>query len=152
MTVQIDIQPDAAFQRWKMPVMLAATRILEQLNLKEGSLTILLTDDRKLREMNQKFAGEDQTTDVLSFPSGEPDPESGETYLGDILIAVPVAEKHAVERGHQLEQELSLLTIHGVLHLLGYDHTQPEDEEQMWALQKKALGSLGIPDIGRDLG
>lgn len=148
MTLQIDVLVDPAFRGWENQVEDACNAILSQLAVRNAGLTIVLTDDEKLRKYNREFAGEDHSTDVLSFPSGEPDPETDLAYLGDILIAVPTAEKQAVQKGHPLSEELSLLTIHGVLHLLGYDHHTADAKSRMWSQQALALQSLGIKDIG----
>ena len=152
MTVQIEVQADPAFLKWKMPVLHAASTVIHQLDIARGMITIVLTHSDELRRMNRDYAGEDHATDVLSFPSGEIDPANGIQYLGDIMIAVPIAQKQAEEKGHQLVEELSLLAIHGTLHLLGYDHAEPEDRIRMWTQQAKALESLGIQDIFEDGG
>ena len=108
-----------------------------------GEVTIVLTDNQQIREFNRRFAGRDVLTDVLSFADGSQDNSTGNTYFGDVIISVPVAKVQAEKAGHSLEVELTLLTVHGVLHLLGYDHTHPEDHEQMWKAQSSILGSLG---------
>jgi probable rRNA maturation factor len=108
-----------------------------------GEVTVVLTDDRQIRELNRRFAGCDALTDVLSFADGSQDPGTGNTYFGDVVISIPVAKVHAEKAGHSLEVELTLLTIHGVLHLLGYNHANPEDHQQMWKAQSSILGSLG---------
>ena len=146
MTTQVNVQAEADFRGWKTCVTRACQKILSQLDLTQGSLTVVLTDDHKVRQMNEEYAGEDHATDVLSFPSGDLDPETGVPYLGDILIAVPIAQKQADEKGHDLGDELSLLAIHGTLHLLGYDHADEESKNRMWSLQTAALQSLGITE------
>ena len=111
------------------------------------SLSILLTGDDRLQQLNRDFAGLDEPTDVLSFPAGEVDEAlSSELagYLGDIAISVEKAARQAENGGHTLTAELQLLTIHGVLHLLGYDHLEPEEKEAMWAVQQGILDSLGV--------
>ena len=108
-----------------------------------GEVTIVLTDNRRIREFNRRFAGRDTLTDVLSFADGSQDTSTGNTYFGDVVICVPVAKAQAEKAGHSLKDELTLLTIHGVLHLLGYDHARPEDLEQMWNAQSSILSSLG---------
>ncbi len=104
--------------------------------------SLVLTGDEKLHELNLQFRGQDKPTDVLSFPSGDAE-ES--LYLGDVIISVPRAQAQAAERGHSLEQELQLLTIHGLLHLLGHDHAAPQEKAQMWAAQARVLQALYIP-------
>ena len=110
-------------------------------------LTFVLTDDAQLKEMNRVYLGIDAPTDVLSFPASESDPETGAHYLGDILISIPYAAKSAEKTGHSLEAEVQLLTIHGVLHLLGHDHAEADEKARMWKAQTEILESLGLGDI-----
>ncbi|RMG96040.1 MAG: rRNA maturation RNase YbeY [Chloroflexi bacterium] len=116
-----------------------------------AALTVLLTDDEAIRELNRSFRDEDKPTDVLSFPAGEPMPGMLELdeppYLGDIVISVPYAARQAEKGGHSLLAELQLLTIHGVLHLLGYDHLEPTEKMEMWAAQTAVLHKLGIANV-----
>lgn len=112
-----------------------------------GDLTVVLSDDAQLRELNCTYLGVDEPTDVLSFPASETDPETGARYLGDILISVPRAEAQARLAGHALEAEVQLLVAHGVLHLLGYDHTEPGEKSKMWTAQAEILESIGLPGI-----
>ncbi len=114
---------------------------------KSGELTVVLTGDAELRELNRKYLGIDAPTDVLSFPSSEIDPESRAAYLGDVLISVARAEEQARAAGHPLAAEVQLLVVHGVLHLLGYDHRRAADKARMWSAQSKALGQLGLSGI-----
>jgi probable rRNA maturation factor len=113
-----------------------------------GDLTILLSDDAQVRELNRQYLGIDAPTDVLSFPAGEADPDTGVTYLGDVIISVPQAVAQARAAGHGLEAEVQLLVVHGVLHLLGHDHAQPEGRGRMWAAQADVLSQLGLRDMG----
>jgi probable rRNA maturation factor len=109
------------------------------------ALTITITSAEKVQELNKQHAGLDYTTDVLSFPvEGEPyATEPGEPpYLGDIVIAYPVAETQAKEANVPVGTELQLLTVHGTLHLLGYDHDTPDRQAEMWALQSAAMDAL----------
>lgn len=134
-----------------------------------ASLTILLTDDDQLQQLNREFRGLDEPTDVLSFPNEDEDWSDDfddedeedededeedddldeweeELYLGDIAISVPYATRQAAVQGHSLLAELRLLTVHGVLHLLGHDHAEPEEEAIMWAAQKEILETLDGDD------
>lgn len=108
-------------------------------------LSIVIDKDDRLQDLNSQFLGIDAPTDVLSFPSGETDPETGESYLGDIIISFPRALAQASEAGHSPEAEVQLLLVHGVLHLLGYDHAESTEKEAMWAAQKTVLTQLGVP-------
>lgn len=113
----------------------------------EGDLSVVLTDDAHLQELNRDFLGVDGPTDVLSFPSDESDPQSGRKYLGDILISVPRAAQQAQAAGHAVEAEVQLLVIHGVLHLLRHDHAEAAEKRRMWAAQAAILQSIGLGDI-----
>jgi probable rRNA maturation factor len=110
-----------------------------------AAMSVVLTSSERVHNLNREYAQNDYATDVLSFPSeGDPyDTEPGEPpYLGDIIIAVPVAEEQASTAGHSLIAEIQLLTIHGTLHLMGYDHDTPENQATMWALQSAAMDAL----------
>jgi probable rRNA maturation factor len=109
-----------------------------------NSLTVMLVDAEFQRSLNRQFRGIDKQTDVLSFTSNEFIPENEEKYLGDIVISLPIAEMQAKENGHPLENELALLTIHGCLHLHGYDHDTSSAKQEMWRLQAQILNTLGI--------
>ncbi len=113
----------------------------------DGDLTIVLTDDAQLQELNRDYLGIDAPTDVLSFPASETDPETDRRYLGDILISVPRADEQARAAGHPLQAEAQLLTVHGALHLLGYDHAEAAEKTRMWKAQAEVLSGLGLPDI-----
>jgi probable rRNA maturation factor len=114
-----------------------------------GQLTVFITDDDRLRELNRVYRGVDAPTDVLAFGgAGDaqafvPSPEAS-PYLGDVVISYPRALEQAAEYGHPVEEELLILVVHGTLHLLGYDHERSEDEGEMWAAQEAALARLGI--------
>ena len=113
----------------------------------DGDLTIVLTDDAQLRELNRDYLGIDAPTDVLSFPASETDPETARRYLGDILISIPRANEQAHAAGHALEAEVQLLTVHGTLHLLGYDHAEADEKARMWKAQAEVLERLGLSGI-----
>jgi probable rRNA maturation factor len=108
------------------------------------ALAILLTGSEQIQQLNRDFLGDDKPTDVLSFPAGEALPGM-DAYLGDIAIAVPVAAAQAAAAGHEMLHELALLTVHGVLHLLGYDHATPAEQQEMWQLQDAILAELELP-------
>ena len=112
-----------------------------------GDLTLVLTDDEQLRALNRDYRGLDAPTDVLSFPASETDPETGSPYLGDILISVPRADEQARAAGHPLVDEAQLLVVHGVLHLLGHDHAEPEEKDRMWKAQAEILQILNLAGI-----
>jgi probable rRNA maturation factor len=113
----------------------------------EADLTLLLTDDEQLRQLNSQYLGIDAPTDVLSFPAGDPDPDTEALYLGDVVISVPRAAEQARAGGHALEAELQLLVVHGVLHLLGHDHAEEAQKERMWQAQAGVLARLGLSGL-----
>lgn len=110
----------------------------------QDDITLVLSNDAQIRSLNRQFRGLDSPTDVLSFNIDELNPQSGRKYLGDVVISLQRAQEQAAAAAHPLDAELALLTVHGILHLCGYDHQQPADQAQMWALQKTILASLGI--------
>lgn len=103
------------------------------------SLTLAFVGDEELRDLNREFRSVHRTTDVLSFSSKTFDPESGIRYLGDVVISVPTAKSQADHAGHELSQELELLVVHGVLHLLGFDHDTRSRKSRMWQIQNEIL-------------
>jgi len=110
-------------------------------------MTIVLTDDTQLHELNRDYLGVDAPTDVLSFPASESDPETGAPYLGDILISIPRAKQQAEAAGHSVEAEVQLLVVHGTLHLLGHDHASAREKARMWKAQAEVMSGLGLSDI-----
>ena len=99
-----------------------------------------------MHEMNKQYRGVDRTTDVLSFALNDADDGfvSEIEVLGDIFVSIPKMLEQATEYGHSAKRELSFLCIHGLLHLLGYDHMKEEDEKVMFALQREVLEDAGI--------
>jgi probable rRNA maturation factor len=93
----------------------------------EPQMTVRVTGDRELRRLNREFLGEDHATDVLSFPSGD----LGSGYLGDLALSWPAVGRQADAFGHPPEVEAALLAVHGLLHLLGWDHATPAEEQEM---------------------
>jgi probable rRNA maturation factor len=126
----------------------AAQQTLEHQAIpKPYSMTILMSDDSQLQSLNRDYLKIDAPTDVLSFPSGETDLETGAKYLGDVIISVPRAEQQAKAASHPLEAEVQLLVVHGVLHLLGFDHAAADEKAHMWKAQGEILKSLGLGHI-----
>jgi probable rRNA maturation factor len=113
----------------------------------QGELSVVITDDDEVHDLNRRFRGVDAPTDVLAFGT-----EDGDTtfvtapdapfLLGDVIISCPRAQEQAAEAGHALAAEIQLLVVHGVLHLLGYDHSQPGEKTSMWARQNDILRTL----------
>jgi probable rRNA maturation factor len=110
------------------------------------SVSVLVTGDAEIRELNQRFAGEDHATDVLSFGAGDSPGEPGEEgELGDIVLSIDHLRAQAAAAGHSLDRETAVLTVHGFLHLLGYDHADPEQEQRMFRRTDEILAT--IPDL-----
>jgi len=110
----------------------------------KSEMSILLGDDALLQRLNQEHLQEEHATDVLSFPGDAINPESGMTYLGDIAISLERARAQAKAGGHGDEDELQLLVVHGVLHLLGHDHAESDEKTRMWAAQDEVLNRLDV--------
>ncbi len=127
----------------------------------EAEVSILFTNDEEIKQINQEYRGIDKPTDVLSFPSIEYEepgdfskleentadyfhPETGELFLGDIVISVDRARQQAQEYGHSLEREVAFLTAHSMFHLFGYDHMEENDRMIMEEKQNKVLDKLKI--------
>ena len=125
-------------------VALSARAALDDQGVSRGQLAIVLADRERMRDLNREYAGQDSPTDVLSFADGSLDPQSGEPYLGDVVICLPVALEQAASAGNSPESELALMAVHGVLHLLGHDHGQPAERAKMWEAQQRVLSGLGL--------
>ncbi|MCZ2404290.1 rRNA maturation RNase YbeY [Paenarthrobacter sp. Z7-10] len=113
----------------------------------QTELSIILADAEAMEKLHIEWMDEPGPTDVLSFPMdelrpGTPERPSPAGLLGDIVICPQVAAEQAATAGHPLAEELLLLTTHGVLHLLGYDHAEPEEQEEMFSLQRDLLSSF----------
>lgn len=120
-----------------------AEQILAALGNEKCELSVAFVGDGVIRALNARYRGKNASTDVLSFTGGEA-LRSGEKLLGDVVISVPRAAKQAREKHHSLERELEILLIHGILHLLGYDHERSRrDERVMQAMERKLLRALG---------
>ena len=105
-------------------------------------VAILLTDDAAVRELNGRFRGQDKATNVLSFPA----PANPEDHLGDVALAYGACAREAREQGKPLAHHLQHLVAHGVLHLLGYDHVNDAEAEEMEGLERVVLAGLGVAD------
>jgi probable rRNA maturation factor len=112
---------------------------------RDGDLTILIDTPERIRTLNREFRNVDRVTDVLTFPAWEGEISlSADGYLGDIMICYERAKEQAEEYGHSLLRELSFLAVHGVLHLLGYDHMTEADERVMREKQTAILDRIGV--------
>lgn len=123
----------------------AQTALASLPGLTDAEVSILLTNDEEVHQLNRQYRGIDRTTDVLSFAQREgefADPE--DLMLGDLVISVDRARSQAKEYGHSVDREISFLTVHGILHLLGWDHQTPEDEARMMEKTESILTGLGL--------
>jgi probable rRNA maturation factor len=126
--------------------------ILERMHLHpETELSIIMADVENMEKLHIEWMDEPGPTDVLSFPMdelrpGTPEQPTPAGLLGDIVLCPAVAQEQAAAAGHSMEEELLLLTTHGVLHLLGYDHADPEEKAEMFGLQRELLSSY----LGRE--
>lgn len=134
---------------------------LKYLNQSSAQLEVSVSfvDEAEIKTLNREYRDVDKVTDVLSFPSidnpsrgvidiaeygGDLNPETWLLNLGDIVVCLPRAKQQAKEYGHSLKREVAFLALHSLLHLLGYDHMNPQDEEQMNAVQNAVLDKLNI--------
>jgi len=113
----------------------------------DAEVTLVITDDEAVAELNRQYRAIDGPTDVLSFPAQEPTPgfvsaPEAAAYLGDIIIALPFTRQQAAGLSRPLADELRLLAVHGTLHLVGYDHAEPDEEAAMWAKQDAILAQV----------
>jgi probable rRNA maturation factor len=129
----------------------AAAEMVGQLyGVENGEVSVTLTNNEYIHTLNKEYRGIDRPTDVLSFAlneSEEPGMVDGPAVnvLGDLIISVERAEEQAADYGHSLRREVAFLTVHGMLHLLGYDHMEDEEREEMEAEQRFVMEKLGIP-------
>ena len=127
----------------------AAEKVGELYGVENGEVSVTLTNNDYIHQLNRKYRQIDRPTDVLSFAlneSEEPDIENGPdiNVLGDIILSVERAEEQAVDYGHSLRREMAFLTVHGMLHLLGYDHMEEADRLEMEKEQRYVMEQLGI--------
>jgi probable rRNA maturation factor len=143
--VTIQIKRNVKLPVDKSILLQAARTTLESTGSAENSaVSIVIGNDDLLHKLNQQYRQVDAPTDVLSFPSGEVDPDTSEIYLGDVVISLPRAREQASAEGHPIVEELQLLVVHGILHLLGYDHEETKDKKRMQITQDKILNQLGV--------
>jgi probable rRNA maturation factor len=115
-----------------------------------AELCIKIVDEATIAQLNEQWMDKEGPTDVLAFPMDELRPglvaeEPEEGVLGDLVLCPAVAERQATEAGHPTKDEVELLTVHGILHLLGYDHAEPEEHREMFGLQDRLLGEWRGP-------
>lgn len=142
-TILVTVEPP--FSRSCRPNRLKAIarRVLQAERLPDAEVGILITDDDTIRGLNRRYASHDEATDVLSFSLQEGEEfasPDGLLQLGEVIISFPTAQRQAELAGRLLEDEIAHLLVHGILHLLGYDHVQPEDEHHMRRREAELLG------------
>ena len=146
--ISIDIDQEYQSKIESLLVEKAAINALRHQSALPGTeLTIVVTTDEHLKKLNQKFLDIDAATDVLSFPANFIDPENETQYLGDIIISYPRAENQAKKGGHAVIEEVQLLVVHGILHLLGHDHAEVAEKNRMWSAQIEILKQLGLENL-----
>lgn len=111
-----------------------------------AELSLLLTSDEEIRDLNKNWRGRDEATNVLSFPLDAPFCEQGTRPIGDVVLAFETVAREAGERGIPVSQHAAHLVVHGVLHLLGYDHENDSQARSMETLEVQVLNALGMPD------
>lgn len=123
----------------------ASEAALQYLN-KDGDISVILVDNEEIHKLNREHRNVDSPTDVLSFPTNEGEMIAAipDGFLGDIIISLERAREQACEYGHSIVRETAFLTVHGTLHLLGYDHMIETEEKEMFALQKEILEGMGV--------
>lgn len=121
-------------------------RVLTREKVTDSVFSIIFVDNEKIHELNKQFRGVDRPTDVISFALEDAEEEFLSTIrvLGDIYISIPKMQEQAKEYGHSEKRELAFLVVHGLLHLLGYDHQTEEEEKVMFQIQEEMLNEEGI--------
>ena len=143
--MQIDISSQAlkAPEGWESFSVDVARAVLEYLHLQEAELSILLCDDGTIHPLNRDYRGKDKPTDVLSFAQREGEfAFIDDNLLGDVIISMDTTIRQATERQHSVETELRVLLVHGILHLLGYDHIEDDEAEVMEAKEREILAVI----------
>jgi len=151
--LNLEVEDSVAGRVDQASILAMLERVLAEDEIEDGAaVTVVLADDTLLHELNLRHREVDAPTDVLSFPADEgeefPTPEGEPRYLGDIVVSVERVGRQAAEAGLAERDELAHVILHGLLHLLGYDHEEPEEEAVMKAREEGVLGP-GI-HAGRD--
>jgi rRNA maturation RNase YbeY len=140
----VDVSAERPFGRLRAPIRRLAVAALGLLDEGACELSIALVGDEEIRRLNASYRGKDATTDVLAFSQREgPDMAASGALLGDVVISIPTAERQAHARRTPLERELAELLVHGILHLLGFDHERSRaDARRMFARQREIVAGL----------
>lgn len=146
--MSIELNNESGIEADEVRILNLATFALDFMNIDPNAeLSIVMANESTMEKLHIEFMDEPGPTDVLSFPMdelrpGTPSSPTPAGLLGDIVLCPSVAAKQAVAAGHETINELLLLTTHGVLHLLGYDHAEPDEEKEMFGLQREILESF----------
>lgn len=144
----VDIVNETTFEVPAETMNALAAHVLDAMKVHpDADLTVVFVDEPAMEKLHIEWMDEPGPTDVMSFPMDELRPGTDDKptdpgLLGDVVICPTVAEKQAVTAGHSTESEIRLLLTHGILHLLGFDHAEPDEEKAMFALQRELLGSF----------
>lgn len=146
----VDVAAEGTLARYASAVAAAAEAALRLLGEDASELSIALVDDEAIRKLNAAWRDKDTPTDVLAFPQREGEGPEVPGLLGDVVISIPTAERQAAERGHTIEHEIRELLVHGILHVLGFDHERSAaDAERMFARQREVLAAIEAGESGR---
>ena len=147
---QVNVRIDAPFRKWVSEewLRLIAGRVLAAEGVPPAEVGLVITGDRAVRTLNRSYRGEDAPTDVLSFALAENQddfvlPPDGVLRLGEVVVSGTTARRQAQEAGRPVDEELAHLVVHGLLHLLGYDHREVAEEREMRAREETLLAGLG---------
>ncbi len=146
--ILVSIEPDFA-RRVQADWLTGIARItLEHEDAGDCQLSVAVTTDAEIRALNRQYAAEDRPTDVLAFSQEEGEsfvaPPDEPRHLGDVIISLETAERQALEASHDLDAEIAHLLAHGILHLLGYDHAEADEEREMRERERSVLAKAGI--------
>jgi probable rRNA maturation factor len=147
LALEIDVVPGAASLDARLAIVIAsAIAAANQVaGPAQGAVTVVVDDDERIRELNKVWRGFDKPTNVLSFPSPDTQPGPART-LGDIAISYETAAREAAAEGKSLADHVAHLSVHGFLHLMGYDHESDDDAEDMEQLERIILARVGVSD------
>ena len=154
--MSVEVNNESGVDADEAEIVALARHVLAQMRVHpQAELSVVLVDETAMEQLHVQWMDEPGPTDVLSFPMDELRPgtdgeESPAGLLGDVVLCPQVAAAQARQAGHSTAEELLLLTTHGILHLLGYDHAEPDEEKEMFGLQRKLLLTFLATRTGRD--
>jgi len=154
--VSVEVNNESGVDVDEAEIVALARHVLAQVHVHpQAELSVVLVDETAMEQLHVQWMDEPGPTDVLSFPMDELRPgtegeDSPAGLLGDVVLCPQVAAAQARQAGHSTAEELLLLTTHGILHLLGYDHAEPDEEKEMFGLQRKLLLTFLATRTGRD--